>query len=479
MRSNRFMLGSFNHLRRFVGGIGRMSVAMLGSLGLLAVMCSMTATLSAAPQNGANFTKALDASEVLARISAAYRDGACADRISLVATPYPVIEGPLPARSIRRAVALVRTARSATQPPMARLELGELRICAQPGSITAIRQGDREHAVRFDIEGDPTPPKLAQHLPMLVFPQLWLALGRDTNEALTSLTGVVTWESAESVASGSRRLLVVRGKSATHEVVLSALATTGRLDSFEITPIGVMGAKIVGRCAPIAPGEALAWTIDIGSRVTVKSLGDLRSTPGIIEPGATILDPPLQSMDLRAWSLLGELKSRSGQRPAAAAMILFTRDASAAMIDIAMAGVLRAEVALDLEATAPTPLEAGAGLTPAPSLLTVGVACIAPGEFDAAALVKIGAAWREGTRSVLTRLLPGTTPEPVMLTWTGASDELLGRLAPGAACAVVIVSDDLRLLGIIEPAGKTGEESLIADQIRAIVGDLRWPIAAD
>lgn len=473
------MLRCLDGTRRLVFGIARAAGSILGSREwLLAVVATglMTATLLAVPQNGANHAKTLDASEVLARISAAYRDGSCADRVSLTLTPFPAVEGPLPARAIRRAVAIVRTARSATQPPTARLELGELSICAQPGSITAVRQSDREHAALFEIEGEPTPPKLAHHLPMLVFPQLWLSLGRDTGEALTSLTGVVAWESAESVASGSRRLLVVRGRSATHEVVLSALASTGRLDSFEITPIGVMSAKVIGRCTAISPGDAPAWAIEVGSRTIVKSLGDLRSSPGVIEAGGTILDPPLQSMDLRAWSLLGELKSRSGQRPAAAAMILFTREASAAMIDVAIAGVLRAEVALDLEAAAPTPLESGAGLTPPPSLLTIGVVCIARGGFDAAALAKVGEAWREGTRSVLARVLPRTPPEPVMLTWTGASDELLGRLAPGAACAVVIVSDDLRLLGVIEPVGRAGEDGLIAEHIRAIAGDLRWPM---
>lgn len=470
------MLGSLDETRRCLRGIARKTAAALGLLGLLVMTGSMTTTAFAAPQNGTNHAKALDASEVLARISAAYREGACADRVSLVATPYPVIEGPLPARAIRRAVAIVRTARTPAHSPMTRLELGDLSICAQPGSVTAIRQGDREHAARFEIDGDPSPSKLAQHLPMLAFPQLWLALGNGTNEALTAFTGVISWESAESAASGSRRLLVVRGKSATHEVVLSALATTGRLDSFEITPIGVVGAKIVGRCTAIVPGEPPAWTIDLGARTIVKSLGELRSTPGIIEAGATILDPPLQSMDHRAWSLLGELKSRAGQRPAAAAMILFTRDASAAMIDSAMAGVLRAEVSLDLEAAAPTPLEAGAGLTPPASLLSLGVACLSPGGFDAGALAKIGDAWREGARGVLARLLPKTTPEPVMLTWTGASDELLGRLAPGSPCAVVVVSDDLRLLGVIEPEGKSGEDAVIAEQIRAIASELRWPL---
>ncbi|MCC6971851.1 MAG: hypothetical protein IT434_16690 [Phycisphaerales bacterium] len=461
------------------GAVLRATVMVLGALALAFVMFAKAPTALAVPQNGGNHSKPLDATEVLARISGAYRDGAVADRVSLVATPYPVIEGPLPARAIRRAVAIVRTARSTTQFPMAKLELGELRICAQPGSTTAIRQGDREHAARFAIDGDPTPSKLAQHLPMLAFPQLWLALGHETSEPLTSLTGVVTWESAESVAAGSRRLLVVRGKSATHDVVLSALAGTGRLDSFEITPFGVAGAKIVGRCAAIAPGDPASWGIEVGSRAIVKTLGELRATPGVIEPGATILDPPLQTMDLRAWSLLGELKSRSGQRPAAAAMILFTRDASAPMIDAALAGVLRAEVALDLESAAPTPLEAGAGLTTPPSLLSLGVACLARDGFDAAALTKIGEAWREGTRSVLARVLPQATPEPVLLTWTGASDELLGRLAPGAACAVVLVGEDLRLLGVIELYGKPGEEAMIADQISAIAGELRWPNSAE
>lgn len=461
------------------GAVFPTAVRVLGALALAFAMFAMTPTALAAPQNGGNHTKPLDVSEVLARISGAYREGVCADRISLVATPYPMIEGPLPARAIRRAVAIVRTARSTTQPPMAKLELGELRICAQPGTITAVRQGDREHAARFAIDGDPTPSRLAQHLPMLAFPQLWLALGHDASEPLTSLTGVVTWESAESIAAGSRRLLVVRGKSATHAVVLSAVATTGRLDSFEIAPIGVAGAKIVGRCAPIAPGDAASWGIDLASRAIVKTLSELRATPGVIEPGATILDPPLQTMDLRGWSLLGELRSRSGQRPAAAAMILFTRDASSAMVESAMAGVLRAEVALDLEAAAPTPLESGAGLTAPPSLLSLGVACLARDGFDAAALTKIGEAWNEGTRAVLARVLPKATPEPVLLTWTGASDELLGRLAPGAACAVVIVGEDLRLLGVIEPEGKAGEDAIIADQIRAIAGELRWPISVE
>lgn len=480
------MLGSLDGVRRLACGVARMVIAMviaipvsLGLLVALVVAGSTSATLLAAPQNGANHPKALDASEVLARISAAYRDGVCADRVSMVATPSPVIEGPLPARAIRRAVAIVRTSRSATPPPMARLELGDLRIFVQPGSIVAVRQGDREHAARFEIDGDPTPTKLSQHLPMLAFPQLWLALGQDTGEALTSLTGAVTWESAESVAAGSRRLLVVRGKSQTHRVMLSALAATGRLESFEFTPIGIPGAQIVGRCAPIAGGDASAWAIDIGTRAVVTTMSDLRATPGVLEPGATIVDPPLQSMDLRAWSLVGELKSRSGQRPAMGAMILFTREASAAAIDAALQGVVRAEVALDLEAAAPTLLEAGAGLTPPPLLLTLGVACLARGGFDAAALAGIGEAWRESARGVVARVLPQATPEPVMLTWTGAGHELLGRLAPGAACAVVVVSEDLRLLGVIEPEGNPGEDALIADQIRAIAGELRWPVTPE
>lgn len=461
------------------GAIVRRAVMVLRALALVFVTIAMTPTARAAPQNGGNHAKPLDVTEVLARISGAYREGVVADRVSLVATPFPMIEGPLPARAIRRAVAIVRTARSTTQFPMAKLELGELRICAQPGDITAVRQGDREHAARFAIDGDPTPSRLARHLPMLALPQLWLALGHETSEPLTSLTGVVTWESAESVAAGSRRLLVVRGKSSSHAVALSALASTGRLDSFEITPIGVAGAKIAGRCAAITPGDAASWGIDLGSRAIVKTLSELRSTPGVIEPGATILDPPLQTMDLRAWSLLGELKSRSSQRPATAAMILFARDASSAMIDAAMAGVLRTEVALDLEAAAPTPLEAGAGLTPPPSLLSLGVACLARDGFDAAALARIGEAWRERARSVLARVAPQANPEPVLLTWTGASDELLGRLAPGAACAVAIIGDDLRLLGVIELDGKPGEDAIIADQIRAITSEQRWPISLE
>ncbi|NUQ51135.1 MAG: hypothetical protein HUU19_00395, partial [Phycisphaerales bacterium] len=77
------------------------------------------------------------------------------------------------------------------------------------------------------------------------------------------------------------------------------------------------------------------------------------------------------------------------------------------------------------------------------------------------------------------RVVPQANPEPVLLTWTGASDELLGRLAPGAACAVVIIGDDLRLLGVIELDGKPGEDAIIADQIRAIAGELRWPISVE
>lgn len=222
---------------------------------------------------------------------------------------------------------------------------------------------------------------------------------------------------------------MVRGKSATHEVVLFALATTGRLDSFEITPIGVV-AKIVGRCTAIVPGEPPAWTIDLGTRTIVKSLGELRSTPGIIEAGTTILDPPLQSMDHRAWSLLGELKSRIG--PASGGRGDDPVHARRLRRDDRRRHGGRAsahEVSLDLEAAAPTPLEAGAGLTPPASLLSLGVACLSPGGFDAGALAKIGDAWREEHRGVLARLLPKTTPEPVMLTWTGTSDELIGRLA--------------------------------------------------
>lgn len=41
---------------------------------------------------------------------------------------------------------------------------------------------------------------------------------------------------------------------------------------------------------------------------------------------------------------------------------------------------------------------------------------------------------------------------------------------------VVVVSDDLRLLGVIEPEGKSGEDAVIAEQIRAIASELRWPL---
>lgn len=444
---------------------------------LAAVLAQVVASSAsvALPQNSSDRAKAMETSEALARMAAAYRGGACVDRVSLVATPYPELEGPLPARAIRRAVALVRTFRPANQASLVRLDLGDLCITAVPGSVTATRRGDREHAARFEIDGEPTPAKLAAHLPMLTFPQLWLSLGGDPAQPVTSLTGVVTWESAESTASGPRRLLVLRGRSATHAVVLSAHAATGRLASFEITPIGNAGAKIRARCTALSPGDPSAWGIRTEHRTLVGTLGELRATPGLVEPGATLNEPRLRSADSRPWSLAESLRARAGARPAVGAMIVFTRDTPATLIDAALAGVVRAEVALDLEAGAPTPMEAGSGLTPPPSLLTIGVAGLAPAEADASTLGRIGEAWRSGARGVLSRVLPQATAEPVPLVWADEGAGLLQKLAPGASCAIVVVGSDLRLLGVIEPQGLPGEDQGIADQLRAIAAELRWP----
>lgn len=433
----------------------------------------------ALPQGVSHQTRTLDTTEVLARISTAYRGGPCADRVSIVATPYPAIEGPLPARAIRRAVAIVRTSRSATSPPLIRLELGDLRLFAGSGTISAIRQGDREHVARFECDGDPSPAELARHLPLLTFPQVWLALGNDTSEPFCSLTGVVAWESAESVASGSRRLLVLHGRSHTHLVTLSAIAGTGRIDSYLIVPIDGAGARIEARCAAITPGDPSSWSIDPGTRAVVRSLGDLRSAPGLLEPGATIVDPPLQTLDMHAWSLVGALKARTGPRPPVGVMILFTRDATPAAIESAVSGALRAEVALDLEAAAPTPLEASSGQSPPPLLLSLGAACFSPASFSAPSLAAAGDAWRDSSRNVLARVMPQASFEPVTFTWTTSGEEMLSRLAPGSRCAVVLVTDDLRLLGVIEPEGKPGEDAVIADQVRAITSELRWPLVPE
>lgn len=97
---------------------------------------SMTTTAFAAPQNGTNQRESTgrirSACTNLGGVS--QREGACADRVrSLVATPYPVIEGPLPARAIPRTVAIVPRAR-ARLAPMTRLELGDLSICARRGA---------------------------------------------------------------------------------------------------------------------------------------------------------------------------------------------------------------------------------------------------------------------------------------------------------------------------------------------------------
>jgi hypothetical protein len=42
-----------------------------------------------------------------------------------------------------------------------------------------------------------------------------------------------------------------------------------------------------------------------------------------------------------------------------------------------------------------------------------------------------------------------------------------------------VVSEDLRLLGVLEPEGRPGEDAIVADQIRAIAGELRWPVTLE
>ncbi|HRJ50268.1 MAG TPA: hypothetical protein PKU91_07030, partial [Phycisphaerales bacterium] len=168
------------------------------------------------------------------------------------------------------------------------LEMGDLRVHAEPGRLMIARRSVPGGVVLRTLDGPITIDHLREVMPPIMLPQLALALGtEDGNEPLVPGLPPVEWETSQRIRESGRPRLVIRGRGgsaagdwrveavideATHR--LSRVVLTGPAPGSGAGPAGVEWF-----ISPIDPGDPASWRIDTAGRIAVDSIDKLRSAP--------------------------------------------------------------------------------------------------------------------------------------------------------------------------------------------------------
>jgi hypothetical protein len=394
----------------------------------------------------------IDPALALSDAREAYRAGSVADHVRLTIRPA--------GRATFREDFIVRTAPQSADParPAAvLLELGDLRVYASGGTLTAASQ--RSHVSFFQAQyaaPPPAPPDaatpaaLAPILPPLCLPQLALAFSAEdpvtTSIAdFTAYTPRITFTSATADEKGGLVALTGQshpphGSAAPAPVALVIDARTGRLRRFEtrLAPDGAGGAgapegasgdtTLLLEFAPLEPGDPAAWAIDTAGRTRVEILSDLRPQPGDILRGRNVPDFTLADLKSQPWSTAAALAAPAGPglSPPTHVAILFVRDAEA-----------------DPHAL-PAARRALAGL---PAHVVTRTALILP---------RAGADTMQRLRAAVARAGLGDDP-----LWSASPETTIDRFLPAAPLGIIVVRADRTLACAIALEAHATDEAAI------------------
>jgi hypothetical protein len=161
------------------------------------------------------------------------------------------------------------------------LDLGQLKIFADHGTLTAINASAPGKYVQKEYKEPLTPATLAAFMPPVPLPQLALA-ENDLKHArsLTPYTPDVGWTSIEADTAAKPPTALIQGSGPSCSSALTLNADTGRLLKLTATIHGRAGDSTLEMTShPVDPGEPASWAIKTDGRERVESVADLKPTP--------------------------------------------------------------------------------------------------------------------------------------------------------------------------------------------------------
>lgn len=334
-------------------------------------------------------------------------------------------QGPLPELRIEVGPFLIHAVTLPTSETAVDGGTGEIR-----STITVVHTGDRGSFVTHEFPGPLSLGRLHEVVPPIPLPQLaqWLEGGAVRLPGQAS----VAWQAPMPGEGGMRRLV---GETPDGP----ALATTEgeRLRSWR-QPIRV-GERIAVlelemEFAAPPPGP---WAIDLGSRRQLERLSALQPSNSTIARFQPVPALPIFGMDRQAWTLPSITVERAAGQAEPFSVLLLTRAVATDIEPVAEAmadavDVARSEIAVRFDerraaGDRPTPVEVGAWT----------VLVFELSEFSFPALEDAGA-----------RL----ATQPTGVLWSASPAATLGRFAPGAERAVVVIDGYRRLVAVLDPA---------------------------
>lgn len=344
------------------------------------------------------------------------------------------------------------------------LELGQLRIWAADGSLLAVHTRDPTTFFRAPISEELRSSSLAEALPPVLMPEVDLAAcaaGETCTEFWPYATGIV-WQGVEPDAKQAGRR-IVRGTCEGGTVVLTMQGT--RLRTLVIDMAQKKTTLTLG-FAPFIPCEPAKQAIQVGSRLPVASMDELRPRSGTLRVGFRVPPMPITQAAGPAWDIGALLQPpldalAAGVRPAEHAVLVLVRRPPANA-----GGRFRAEELAPILARMRR--EAFKARMPGEAEREPGAVGGAIAKFGYAPVLAMAAPKPDELLGILKSEAEKWGPD---VLWTTEPKGTIDLFAPGAdACCVVIDADYvLRAVVVVDP-GQTAE--MVADQIAAALFEL-------
>lgn len=233
----------------------------------------------------------VSAREVLRRLAARYRGGPTCERLNVEVLG----EG----GKVARSALLVRmspTIREGVAHPELLLELGQLRVHAGGGRLSAVHAQNAGTCFTAGVAEPVTAGVLGAVLPPLPVPQLdfldWNSLSDETGplpDRLTPYARGIVWQSVEPDGRRGEGVKVI----GTCEGGTVALGVRG--DLLQSVEVKLREPETVLRLAisPVLPCDGGQIRLDLAGRTRVQELSELRPRSGLLAPGARVPDMPL------------------------------------------------------------------------------------------------------------------------------------------------------------------------------------------
>jgi hypothetical protein len=161
------------------------------------------------------------------------------------------------------------------------LDLGQLKVYAEGGTLTAVNTAAPGKYVQREYTPPLTPATLVTFMPPVPLPQLALA-DEDPKQtrSLTPYTPEVRWATAEPDMSLRPPTVSIQGSGPTGPSTLTTSADTGRVLRLTATIHGRAGDSTLELTSrAVDPGDPASWAIKTEGRERVASVGELKPTP--------------------------------------------------------------------------------------------------------------------------------------------------------------------------------------------------------